>query len=83
MKVLSFARKHHEFKEGPIAKGIEQQTAKFPSDMFLWAAGASIISALALKMMGRQSDANFVGEWVPTILILGVYNKIVKELGHD
>ena len=25
--------------------------------------------------------ANFVGEWVPTILMLGLYNKIAKATG--
>lgn len=24
-----------------------------------------------------------MGQWAPTLLILGLYNKIVKELGHD
>jgi len=25
----------------------------------------------------------FVGQWVPTILILGLYNKLVKQHGSD
>ena len=29
-------------KEGPVARTIEQQTAKLPSDTFLWAAMGSI-----------------------------------------
>jgi hypothetical protein len=27
--------------------------------------------------------AGFVGMWVPSVLLLGVYNKIVKVAGHD
>jgi hypothetical protein len=27
--------------------------------------------------------ANFVGQWAPTFLILGLYNKIVKIAGSD
>ncbi|HZW09583.1 MAG TPA: hypothetical protein VFF69_06750 [Phycisphaerales bacterium] len=73
-------RPHHE---GPVARTIEQRTADIPSDMFLWAAGASIVGSLALRMMGRCSDAQFVGQWAPTLLILGTYNKIVKVLGSD
>jgi hypothetical protein len=25
----------------------------------------------------------FVGQWAPTVLILGLYNKLVKQLGSD
>lgn len=69
--------------EGRVARGIEDQTSRMPSDTFLWAAGASIIGSLVLKMNGRDEDAQFVGQWAPTFLILGLYNKIVKLLGHD
>ena len=72
-----------EHTEGVIAKAIEEQTAKLPSDLFLWAAGVSILGSLTLQLMGRKSDANFVGQWAPTFLILGLYNKIVKVHGHD
>jgi hypothetical protein len=75
-----FKSKH---REGVIARGIEAQTAKLPSDLFLWAGVGSVIGALALKAMGREKDANFVGQWVPTLLILGLYNKVVKVAGHD
>ena len=72
-----------EQTEGRVAKAIEQQTAKLPSDLFLWAAGASIIGSLAPKIARRDRDAEFVGLWAPTFLLLGVYNKIVKVLGSD
>jgi len=41
------------------------------------------VGALALKLLGRHATANFVGEWAPTILMLGLYNKIVKVLGSE
>jgi hypothetical protein len=72
-----------EQSEGPVARGIEEQTAKLPSDVFLWAAGASIATSLILKMLDRHHEALFVGQWAPTILILGVYNKLVKQHGSD
>ena len=72
-----------EHREGVVARTIEQQTAKLPSDTFLWLAGGSIATSLALKMMGRDTDALFVGQWAPTFLILGLYNKIVKVAGSD
>jgi len=72
-----------EYTEGPVARAIEQQTAKLPSDTFLWMAGGSIAASLTLKLMGRHHDALFVGQWAPTFLILGLYNKLVKLAGSD
>lgn len=72
-----------DHSEGGIARPIEELTAKLPSDTFLWLAGGSIAASLTLRMMGRNGDANFVGQWAPTFLILGLYNKLVKQLGHD
>lgn len=71
------------FEEGQLAKMIEEQTAKMPSDMFLWAAGGSILGSLALQLMGDSKKALFVGQWAPTFLILGLYNKLVKVQGSD
>lgn len=72
-----------DHSEGTVARTIEQQTAKLPSDTFLWAAGASIVGSLALQMMGKKAASTFVGQWAPTILILGLYNKLVKVAGSD
>ena len=69
--------------EGSVAKAIEEQTSKLPSDLFLWAALGSIGTALTLKLMGRKNDALFVGQWSASFLLLGLYNKIVKLEGHD
>jgi hypothetical protein len=70
-------------KESRLAKAIESQTGKLPSDAFLWAAGGSVLLSLILRATGRKDTSNFVGHWAPTLLILGLYNKIVKLLGHD
>jgi len=70
-------------KEGPIARAIEKQTSRVPSDVFLWGALGSIALSLALGVARQGKAANFVGQWVPTLLLLGVYNKIVKVSGHD
>lgn len=69
--------------EGSVAKAIETQTAKLPSDTFLWAAMGSIGVSLTLKLMGHDRHAQFVGQWAPTFLILGLYNKLVKLQGSD
>jgi hypothetical protein len=83
MRGLSIVRKEPKLTEGKTTKAIESQTARLPSDTFLWAAGASIAGSLLLKMFHREDDSHFVGQWVPTLLILGLYNKLVKQLGHD
>jgi hypothetical protein len=70
-------------KEGPIAKAIEQQTSRLPSDLFLWAALGSMGVSATLKLMDRNDTALFVGQWAAPFLLLGLYNKIVKLEGHD
>ena len=72
-----------ERSEGSIARAIEKQTAKLPSDLFLWAAFGSIALSLVMKITGRKNDAVFVGHWAPTFLLLGLYNKLVKVAGSD
>lgn len=78
--MASSPKKH---QEGRVAKAIEEQTAKLPSDLFLWSAGAAIAGSLTLRFLDRERDSQFVGQWAPTLLILGLYNKLVKEFGHD
>ena len=73
----------HDHTEGRVARAIEEQTAKVPSDAFLWAAGASIATSAVLQAMGNRHASVFVGQWAPTLLILGLYNKLVKQLGSD
>jgi hypothetical protein len=70
-------------REGPVARTIEEQTSKLPSDWFLWASLASMAASLALKISGRKHTALFVGQWAAPFLLLGLYNKIVKVAGHD
>ena len=72
-----------QHKEGKVARTIEEQTAKLPSDLFLWAALGSMAVSLGLKLAGKDHKALFVGQWAAPFLLLGVYNKIVKLEGHD
>ena|SRR5215204_838285 len=77
---MSQAQQH---TEGTVARTLEQQTAKLPSDIFLWAAVGSIGTSAVLKLMGKNHASLFVGDWVAPFLLLGVYNKIVKVQGSD
>ena len=72
-----------QHSEGPVAEAIEEQTAKLPSDLFLWAAVGAMTASLTLKLLGKNHTALFVGQWAAPFLLLGVYNKIVKVEGHD
>jgi len=69
--------------EGVVAKTIEEQTAKLPSDTFLWAAFAAIGVAMAMQAAGKKHGSLFVGQWVAPFLLFGVYNKLVKVAGSD
>lgn len=72
-----------QHQEGPVATAIEEQTAKIPSDVFLWAALGSMAASLGLQIAGKDNKALFVGQWAAPFLLLGLYNKIVKLEGHD
>jgi hypothetical protein len=73
----------HEHPEGYLTEQIENYTSQVPSGAYLSLAFASIGVALSLHLLGRKQEAQFVGQWVPTILILGLYNKMVKQHGSD
>ena len=72
-----------EHREGSIARTIEEQTAKLPSDLFLWAAIVSMAVSLVLRLRDNKHASLFVGQWAAPFLILGLYNKIVKVIGSD
>ncbi len=72
-----------EHKEGTITKTIEEFTSSIPSATYLGLGIGAIGLSAALKLSGRDEGAQFVGHWVPTILILGLYNKLVKVQGSD
>jgi hypothetical protein len=70
-------------KEGQVAKAIEEQTSRLPSDTFLWAAVGSMTASLTLKLFKQDHLALFIGQWAAPFLLLGIYNKLVKLEGHD
>jgi hypothetical protein len=72
-----------EHAEGRVAEVIENQTAKLPSDLFLWSALASMAVSATAYVRGDKELSMFVGQWAPSLLILGLYNKLVKQQGHD
>lgn len=72
-----------EHKEGAVTKKIEEQTAKLPSDIFLWAAFGSMAASAVLQCTNAKHTSLFIGQWAAPFLLLGIYNKLVKLEGHD
>ena len=72
-----------ESDEGMLTRVTESQTSKIPSLVFLSAAVGSMIASATLQAKGKDRLSLFVGQWVPTFLMIGLYNKIVKVAGHD
>lgn len=69
--------------EGKIAKEIEDVTADIPSDAYLWSAVSIMGVSLMLKLIKKDDMSLFVGQWAAPLLIMGVYNKIVKTEGSE
>lgn len=72
-----------QHKEGKVATAIEEQTAKIPSDVFLWASLGSMALSLTMQAAGKKHTSLFFGQWAAPFLLLGLYNKLVKLEGHD
>jgi hypothetical protein len=70
-------------EEDQVTGMLESQTSKIPSSGYLGAALGSMAGSAILKIMGRDEWALFVGQWAPAFLIMGVYNKMVKQHGSD
>lgn len=51
---------------------------KIPSSTYLAATGISVLASMALFFSGRKMASLFVGLWAPTILQMGVYNKLLR-----
>jgi hypothetical protein len=70
-------------KEGKVAKTIEEQTAKLPSDLFLWTGLGAIGVGFIMQLFGARHSGIMVSQLGSPLLIMGLYNKVVKVEGHD
>jgi len=75
--------KTQDKREGKVARTIEEQTSKLPSDVFLWASIGAMTASLALQIARKKHTSLFIGQWAAPFLLFGIYNKLVKQLGHD
>jgi len=69
--------------EDRVTGAIERQTSQVPSSLFLGLAIGSIAASAVLKILGKDDWALFVGQWPAPFLILGSYDKMVKQHGSD
>jgi hypothetical protein len=82
-KLDSMSARADSTHEGMLTKTIEKITASLPSTTWLAFAGAAVFGSIALKAFGKHHASIFVGQWAPTFLILGLYNKLVKVAGSE
>lgn len=75
--------KTQDKREGKIARNIEEQTSKLPSDVFLWASIGAMSASLILQLMKQKHVSLFIGQWAAPFLLFGIYNKLVKQQEHD
>jgi hypothetical protein len=66
-----------------FTKTIEASTAAIPSIGYLSVAIAAMTLSLMCQVIGKGKWGNFIAQWVPTWLIIGLYNKLIKVEGHD
>jgi hypothetical protein len=66
-----------------LTKVMERYTAGIPSSAYLAVALGAMGLSFLFQLGGRGKWGNFVAQWVPTWLIIGLYNKVVKIEGHD
>ena len=72
-----------ESREDEVTGSIEKFTSKAPSSVFLGLALGSMAASLTLKALKKDGWALFVGQWAAPFLIMGNYNKMVKQHGSD
>jgi hypothetical protein len=58
-----------------VAERVTSQIESIPPDAFLLGAAVSVGASLLLRLSGRYQDALFVGQWAPTLLLVGIYSK--------
>ena len=70
-------------REDEITKTIERYTAAIPSSVYLAVGVGAAMLSLGAQITGGGKWGNFIAQWVPTWLMIGLYNKMVKLEGHD
>ena len=69
--------------EDRFTEAVEKYTSSLLPSAYLGVALGAMGVSLALQLRGRGKWGNFIAQWVPTWLIIGLYNKLIKLEGDD
>ncbi|NDD91878.1 hypothetical protein EBZ37_07310 [bacterium] len=62
-----------------VSRQIAEGAQKLPAGSFVAAAGISALASLVLATSSRQKSwASFVGLWAPSLLLMGIYAKLLR-----
>ena len=81
--MTDFRVAREDSNEGQWTAGIERVTSKAPSALYLSLALGSMAVSMGLTAAGRKHASLFVGQWAAPFLLMGIYNKMVKQHGSD
>ncbi len=70
-----------EHGEDRITRTIEMQAAKVPSEVFLFLGLGAMAFSFGAELAHRTRLSRFVGMWPAPLLVMGLYNKMVKLMG--
>lgn len=70
-------------QEGKATVAVEKKTSKIPSMIYLTAGLGALAASACMMARGKKSEALMIGQWAAPLLIMGLYNKVVKTQGHD
>ena len=62
------------------SRRLSSRVEELSPDVFLAGAAASIALSLFLRVIGKHHDAQFVGQWAPTLLLVGLYTRQGRHL---
>jgi len=49
-----------------------------PSQLWYILGISSVVASMILQATGNKNGADFVGKWPPTLLLLGLYHKLLR-----
>jgi hypothetical protein len=56
----------------------ETLASRTPTLLFLFGAIIAVIVSASLQLRGRRHASLFIGQWAPSLLLFGLYNKLSK-----
>ena len=62
----------------PVQQQYFRMTDSIPEEAWYWAAMASVLGSALLFLLHKREWSNFVGQWPPTFLLLGVFHRLLR-----